>query len=477
MEEQGFFSSLLNVNELVGSPLFVPLNLTNVVHTVEKSTFENVVNSIEKSVSASDISLNVIGEVVVPKANGTSAKFFAQVLSKTCAIIPHGRFPRSSLKGEDIAIKIPKEDYKISLESCKNHLHRRLILSKGDPPLKLQDLRCKLDTFWKPLSKQKIVSLGRGFYEFVFSSTEDAQRVCAALSWSLKPGFLKKIAWTSDFNHNNHKQTTIQYWVHFLDLPREYWSPNIIFAIASCLRMTMCLDATTSKRPLERSFGYFARVLVDIDLYAKIRYKLWVEREDYVFLINVEYENLPLFCSHCHNIGHSFSSCKFVKVDQEKRVFKEKHKCMGNKSQNEDLRKESVECENATSVDNNPLLGSVDYLKTTIDGNVVSIDVLHQGDLGVQGNENSCGLVDMDTTDQGKIDKNHDKDSDSDVQQVMNFLSESWANMDKRDEIVDLDENTSQPFQLVVPRKMKNKKKLPQAGKGFKVSASNCMLH
>ncbi|XP_058775347.1 uncharacterized protein LOC131649612 [Vicia villosa] len=234
----------------------------------------------------------------------------------------------------------------------------------------------------------------------------------------------------------------------------------------------MCLDDATSKCPLERPFGHFARVLVDIDLSAKIRHKLWVEREDFAFLVNVEYENLPLFCSHCHNIGHSFSSCKLIKVDQEKRVSKEKHKRTGNKSQNEDLRNESVECENATCVDNNPLLGFVDCLKTTVDGNVVSIDVLHQEDLGAQGNENLRDLVD-----QGKIYKNQDGDSDSDAQQAMKFLSESWANMDKRDEIVDLDENTSQPFQLVVPRNRKHKKKPPEACKGFKVGSSNRTSH
>jgi len=45
------------------------------------------------------------------------------------------------------------------------------------------------------------------------------------------------------------------------------------------------------------------------------------------------------------------------------------------------------------------------------------------------------------------------------TQQSMNFLSESCANMARNDEIVDLDENTSQLFQLVVPRKKKLKKK------------------
>jgi len=59
----------------------------------------------------------------------------------------------------------------------------------------------------------------------------------------------------------------------------------------------------------------------------------------------------------------------------------------------------------------------------------------------------------------------------------MNFLSESWANMARNDEIVDLDENTSQSFQLVVPRKKKLKKKQPETNKEFKVGASSCSPH
>ncbi|KEH20781.1 hypothetical protein MTR_8g089885 [Medicago truncatula] len=40
--------------------------------------------------------------------------------------------------------------------------------------------------------------------------------------------------------------------------------------------------------------------------------------------------------------------------------------------------------------------------------------------------------------------------------------------MAHNDEVVDLDENTSQPFQLLVSRKKRNKKKQPEATKGFK---------
>jgi hypothetical protein len=57
----------------------------------------------------------------------------------------------------------------------------------------------------------------------------------------------------------------------------------------------------------------------------------------------------------------------------------------------------------------------------------------------------------------------------------MDFLSNSWANMTQNEEIVDLAGNTDQQFQLVVPRKGKNKFKQKQAdaSKGFKVGAFN----
>lgn len=110
-------------------------------------------NSVENLVSILDISSDVINEVVVPKEKDTNAKYVAKVLSKTCVIIRHCQFPRYSLKIDDIAIKFPKEEYKVSLESCKNHLYVRLILFKGHPPLKLQELCSKLNTIWNPLSK------------------------------------------------------------------------------------------------------------------------------------------------------------------------------------------------------------------------------------------------------------------------------------------------------------------------------------
>lgn len=46
---------------------------------------------------------------------------------------------------------------------------------------------------------------------------------------------------------------------------------------------------------IERTFGQYARVLVDIDLTQTLRYSLLVERKGFAFYVDLEYENLPDF--------------------------------------------------------------------------------------------------------------------------------------------------------------------------------------
>jgi len=48
------------------------------------------------------------------------------------------------IKGDMVVVQVEEEDYLVVLEDCKNHLHGRIILSKGDTPLPHLDLTKKL---------------------------------------------------------------------------------------------------------------------------------------------------------------------------------------------------------------------------------------------------------------------------------------------------------------------------------------------
>ncbi|MCI68001.1 pectin acetylesterase, partial [Trifolium medium] len=67
---------------------------------------------------------------------------------------------------------------------------------KGSTHLSVVAVKNKLTPVWKDLARWGITSLGKGFYEFSFSSLEDVRRVRSIASWNLNPGTLKLFAWS-----------------------------------------------------------------------------------------------------------------------------------------------------------------------------------------------------------------------------------------------------------------------------------------
>jgi hypothetical protein len=242
-------------------------------------------------------------------------KSFAQVLNNVCDI-PISQLPQSCLKGDRVALTIPEEEYEAGIAACKNTLHGRIIWPKGTTPLKIDALRSKLASLWKSIGKWGVTSLGKGYFEFSFSSLEDMQSVRTLGSWNLSPGYLKLFAWTHDFNPSMQQQSNAQVWIRIYGLAQEYWRPKFFFAIAGSIGTPICTDSASNKPKFDRDFGHFVRVLVDLDLKKPPVYKILVERIDFAFFVEIEYESLPDFCSFCNCIGHDVKVCKRAKLHQ-----------------------------------------------------------------------------------------------------------------------------------------------------------------
>ncbi|MCH93321.1 hypothetical protein A2U01_0014270, partial [Trifolium medium] len=249
-------------------------------------------------------------------------KSFAQAVSNVCEI-PLSQFPQACVKGDRLAIPIPEEDYMAGIDACKHNLHGRIIWPRGATPLTVADLKIKLSSIWKGLSKWGVSSLGRGYYEFVFSTLEDVRRVRSTASWNLSPGALKLFAWSKDFNPRFQQNVSAQVWVRIYGLSQEYWRPNIIFAVASSIGTPICIDAVTAKPMIDRTFGQFVRVLVDMDLSQTLRDNVLVERKGFAFFVDLDYENLPQFCSNCKVIGHHVGICKKLNIVEEVSIVNE----------------------------------------------------------------------------------------------------------------------------------------------------------
>jgi hypothetical protein len=215
-------------------------------------------------------------------------------------------FPTPCIKGDALSIKICQEEYQKGVEDCRKVLRARLTLNKGDRPLSARELRDKMGKIWKTTAGWKMVPLGKGFYDFHFDSVDDYKKIWAAGTVNLKPGLLRFSQWTKDFKLLVQKQTHVSLWIRLVELPQEYWRERTLKEIASAVGTPIDIDGPTRNR----TFGHYARILVDIDLSKKAYDEVLVERDGFAFMVEIQYERRPLFCHHCYSIGHSISSCR-----------------------------------------------------------------------------------------------------------------------------------------------------------------------
>jgi len=139
------------------------------------------------------------------------SKTFAQALSNSCNI-PASQLPKPCLKGEQISIKIFEDHYSTGVLDCQNVLYGRFTLPKGSTLVRELDLKARIFKFWKTHAPWSMASLGKGYFEFEFSSLDDLS------AWNLSPGLLRTFSWTPDFNPLTMQQTTAQTWVRIMGL-------------------------------------------------------------------------------------------------------------------------------------------------------------------------------------------------------------------------------------------------------------------
>jgi hypothetical protein len=320
-----------------------------------------------------------------------------------------------------------------------------------------------------------------------------------------------------------------QTWIRIHGLAREYWQPKILFEIAGALGSPLALDEATKKR----TFGHFARILIDVDLSSNLHERILVERNDFDFYVDVEYENIPPFCNSCQIIGHSVNNCKYQTpraTASSTTANKPKVRPIVNTSYVEKPL-ESLAPNIATDcskivVEIDPLVDDIIRSKEArtymFVGDVLNHEkeIVEAVSVFVQETSSSSGMVspivgdamnlvnevcgeELDEEEEMVADsiplENQDRsipvpnsnlsnfsanvihdmqvlgllNASTEAQQTTDFLNNSWANMTQTEEMINSVGNTNQQFQLVVPKKRKNKQKQAEASKGFKVGTSN----
>jgi len=169
---------------------------------------------------------------------------------------------------------------------------------------------------WKPLIQGSVTlwAVGRGFFVFSFSKTEDRDLVFRSGPYFMGSRGLFLAPWTLDFNPGA-EITAAPVWVRLPHLPIHLWGRSSLEDIGN--KLGRFLDRA------EPTGGQFtcARICVEVNLEKGLPEAIKLSLGEWCHIQELDYEQIPFKCLRCHAYGHFAKSCP--KVPEEKGSAKE----------------------------------------------------------------------------------------------------------------------------------------------------------
>ena len=156
--------------------------------------------------------------------------------------------------------------------------------------------------FWGNAGLVDTLASDQGTYFFKFDSGSTLEAVLEGGPWYVagKPIILRK--WEPHLSIEKDRISKIPIWVHFYNIPLEYWSQDGLSYIASMIGKPLLADKMTASR---RRITY-ARICIEVDASEEwiSSFELEAKNEKAPITIKVEYQWTPTKCSICKCFGH-----------------------------------------------------------------------------------------------------------------------------------------------------------------------------
>lgn len=137
--------------------------------------------------------------------------------------------------------------------------------------------------------------------------------------------------WVPNFDPEKQKYTASIVWVQLKGLRLEYWTEKILLAMCKTLGKPIKVDEVT----MNKEFGFFASVIVEIDFAHHVPDKIWVKSKwcPTGYYQEVVIPKARKFCDHCKILGHQIVECReALKIrDEAKVVDKSSEQTINNK--------------------------------------------------------------------------------------------------------------------------------------------------
>eukprot|EP00253_Pinus_taeda_P005679 PITA_05679 len=144
--------------------------------------------------------------------------------------------------------------------------------------------------------------------------------------------------WSPEFDPAQDVPTAVPVWVRLPHLPLHCWSQNSLQSIGNALGRYI------DQAPRNDQYSC-ARICVEVDLEVGLPEAIKLPVADWTHIQELDYEQLPFKCRHCHEYGHFAKYCKKKNeetVEKEKgEQWKQVKKSANNRQNNKNKGKET----------------------------------------------------------------------------------------------------------------------------------------
>lgn len=243
-----------------------------------------------------------VHEVAAVTAEKHYSSYADRVRGQQREVIDVEALPSPVMNGDIPTVTLPKKVVDRGRQYCQFSLIGRLDFRK----LSIVRARTIAKELWSPSGDWKMIPLGNGFFMLKLDSKDEFVKIWSTV-WNFDNQMLRFIKWVPGFDPDKQRTSKTLLWVKFPKLGQEYWDYEILMTLAKGLGMPVGVD----QRTLDREYGYFASVLVDIDLAKHVPDRVNVKEEDGTeFTQTVEIPKLPAYCNHCKMVGHLITQCR-----------------------------------------------------------------------------------------------------------------------------------------------------------------------
>lgn len=156
-----------------------------------------------------------------------------------------------------------------------------------------------------PLTKEgiKIYFIGKCFFVFIFESEKDRNLIFKNEPYFMGPQGLYLNKWLPNFDLVQDVPSAIPVWLRLPHLPLHYWNQKSLQIINNGLGKY--IDQAARKDQYS-----CARICVEVDLEEGLSEAIKLTVAGWAHVQELDYEQLPFKCRHCHGYVHFAKHCK-----------------------------------------------------------------------------------------------------------------------------------------------------------------------